>query len=210
MKGIVATLTHEQQAFVRTVHIRGIAAHGTSFAGGVGIHFHDQAACKRRLVGDVAVQFSKRPLRGMPVCPSLLLARFFAMLALSALSDMCQVLQANYAVWVHVHNTPTDQVVAILFQPSLSSADDHQSSLGGTTAFLLQPLSQSCIMVSFGSDLFARIERAIILGCRCHSQVALPYVHTHHAALRFRCQLSCLDLQGDEQAELLAGFVIPE
>src|SRR6266568_7618420 len=143
MEGIVATLTDKEQARLRAIVLTGIPAPGARLAGVVGIHFHRHTACTQRLVGKVAVQFGKGPLGGMSVRSALLLRGFVPVLAPGALTDMGQVFQADDAVWVLIHDGSTDLMVAILFQPSLSSANDDQSSCGGTSAFVLQPLSQS-------------------------------------------------------------------
>src|SRR5436305_14204976 len=104
------------------------------------------------------MQFGKGPLGGMSVRSALLLCGLLPVTAFGALTDMGQVFQADDAVWVAVHNAPTDLMVAILFEPSLSSAQHDESSCGGTSAFLLQPLSQAGVLVSFGSALCAGTE----------------------------------------------------
>src|SRR5258708_6177632 len=141
MQAIMATLTHEEQALLRAIVLTGMPAPGTRLAGVVGIHFHRHTACPHRLVGDVAMQFSKGPLRGVSVRSSLLLRGVLPMLALGALTDVGQVFQADDAVWVLIHNAPTDLVVGSLFQPSLPSTNDDKSSGSRPRAFVLQPLS---------------------------------------------------------------------
>jgi hypothetical protein len=113
-------------------------------------------------------------------------------------------------VWVTVHNAATDLVVASLFQPSLSSRNHDKPSGGRTSAFLLQPLSQPCIVVSFGSDLFTGIKGCTIIKPRCDGQVALSHVNAYHALVGFWRWVCYLKLKGDEQVKLLAWFVIPE
>jgi hypothetical protein len=63
------------------------------------------------------MQLGEGPLGSMVVCPPLLLAGFLAMLALGSVTDVCQVIQSDDAVWVRVHNAMTDTVVAILRSP---------------------------------------------------------------------------------------------
>src|SRR2546426_12507599 len=133
----MATLTHEQQALLGTVKGAGVSAPGARLTTIVSIYLHSHTARKRGFVGDVAVQLSKRPLRGMPVCSSLFLARFVASLTFSAFADVCQVFQADETVWVLVYNASTDLVVAILLQPSLSPTHHHQTAGCGTTSFAL-------------------------------------------------------------------------
>jgi hypothetical protein len=85
---------------IRPIRPTRIATQGTGLAGMVGIHFDRHSACEQRFVSNVAEQFSKGPLRGMLVCPPLLLARLLAMLAFGAFSDICQVLQSDETVGV--------------------------------------------------------------------------------------------------------------
>ncbi len=113
--------------------------------------------------------------------------------AFGAFANVCQVFQADDAVWVRLHNASTDEVIALLFQPSLSSTDDDKASCGGTSAFLLQALSQSRIVVSFGSDLFTGIERGIILWRGSHCQVALPDIYPNHRGVGLWCWICHLD-----------------
>src|SRR6266566_2940259 len=159
MKGILATPTHKSESFVGTVRSAGVAAHRASEAAVVGIHLHGHTARKQSFIGDGAVQFSESPLRSVPIALALFagdwLMPFPVLLALvgtppGAFANVCQVFQADDAVWVRLHNAATDEVIAFLFQPSLSSTDHHQTAGSGTSAFLLQALSQSRIMISCG------------------------------------------------------------
>ena len=43
-----------------------------------------------------------------------------------------------------------------------------------------------------------------------HCQIAHAHIYPDNAAMAFRGRVCCLDFQGDQQVELLAGFVIPE
>src|SRR5438034_9616856 len=119
----------------------------------------------------------------MTVCPSLLLRGFLAMLALGVFTDLGQVFQTDDALWVRVHNAPTDTVVAVLLQPSLSSANDDHASCGGTSAFFLQPFYQSRIVIGFGTDSLARIEMAVLFSIDTHSEVTLSYVEVDHVGV---------------------------
>ena len=179
----MTTLTHEEQALVRPVLGAGKTATRASLAGVVRIDFHGHALCQQGFVGDIAMQLGESPLGSMVVCPLLLLAGFLAMLALGALTDVCQVFQSDDAVWVRLHNAMTDTVVAILLQPSLSSTDDDQSSCRGTSAFLLQPFSQSRIVIGFGTYSLAGIEMTVVLSIGTHSQVPLSNVNTNHVGM---------------------------
>src|SRR5229473_3731438 len=210
MEDIVTTLTHEEQALVRPVLRAGKTATRARLAGVVRIDFHGHARSPQGFVGDIAMQLGEGPLGRMVVCPSLLLAGLLAMRALGALADVCQVFQSDDAVWVRVHNAMTDTVVAILLQPSLSSTDDDQSSCGGTSAFLLQPFSQSRIVIGFGTYSLAGIEMTVVLSIGAHSQVPLSHVNTHHVGMILRGWLISLNLKREEQVELLVRLIIPE
>ncbi len=206
----MATLTPEQQSLVWAVGSRGVAAPGTGFAGVVRIDFDRHTARQGGFVGDVAMQLGKGPLGGMPVGLALLLRGLFAVRAFGARADMGQVLQADDAVWVRVHNPTTDPMVAILFQPSLSSAYHEQASCSGTSAFLLQPFSQSRIVVSCGSDLFAGIKAGVIGGRGSDCQIALPHIDAYYLLMACGAWVCYFKLKGHEQVKLLAGLVIPE
>src|SRR5437899_4233691 len=158
MERIMATLTHKREPFVRTVRKRGIAASGACLAGVVGIYPNGHTARKQGFVGKIAMQLSKGPGRGMPVGFALFLRGLLASFPLGALTDVCQVFQPDDAVGVTVHDAAADGVVDRLFQPSLSPSNHDESSRGRTSAFVLQPLSQTCIVISFDSHLFPRIE----------------------------------------------------
>ena len=179
----MTTLTHEEQALVRPVLGAGKTATRASLAGVVRIDFHGHALCQQGFVGDIAMQLGEGPLGSMLVCPPLLRAGLLAMLVFGALTDVCQVFQSDEAVWVRVHNAMTDLVVAILLQPSLSSTDDDQSSCRGTSAFLLQPLSQSRIVIGCGTCSLAGIEMRVVLRIGTHSQVPLSNVNTNHVGM---------------------------
>src|SRR5262249_15065496 len=126
MQHEMAYPTAEQQALVRAVVLRGIPAARACLAGLVGVHLHRHAACAQRFVGEIAVWFSKGLLRGMSVGLTLLLTRLLSVPASPPLADMRQVLQSDQAVRVGVHDAPTDDMVALLLQPSLSPAHHHQ------------------------------------------------------------------------------------
>src|ERR1700694_5285223 len=146
----------------------------------------------------------------MSVRSSLRASGFLPMLALGALTYVSQVFQADDAVWVLVHNASTDRVVGSLFQPSLPSANDDKSSGSGTGAFVLQPLSQSCIVVRFGPGLFAGIEGCPITKSCCDRQVAASHIDTDNMLVGFGRRLCHIKLKSDEQVELLPGLVIPQ
>ena len=206
----MTTLTHEEQALVRPVLRAGKTATRASLAGVVRIDFHSHALCQQGLVGEIAMQLGEGPLGSMVVCPPLLLAGCLAMRALGALTEVCQVFQSDDAVWVRVHNAMTDLVVAILLQPSLSSTHDDQSSCRGTSAFFLQPVSQSRIVIGFGTCSLAGIELTVVLGIGTHSQVPLSDVNANHVGMIVWSGLCYLQFKREKQVELLVRLIIPE
>src|SRR6266566_109492 len=142
----------------------------------------------------------------MPIGVALLLRGFLPMLALGTLTNVGQVLQTDDTVWVLGNNAMTDLVVSILFQPSLPSTNHHKAAGSGTGAFLLQPLSQSRIVIGFGTYCLARIEGCgIFRSCR-YSQITLSNIHTNDTAMCLRCWRLYFKLKRDEQIELLLGF----
>ena len=210
MECIAATLADKEQTLLWAIVLTAMTAQGACQAGVVRIDFHRHTPHTYRFVGKVAMQFSKSPFGGMPICSSLFPGCFLSMRAPGALTNMGQVFQANDAVWVLVHNAPTDLMISRLFQPSLPSANDHQSPGCRTGAFVLQSLSQSAVVVSFGPDLFTGIEGYPFVQCRSDRQVALSDVHTNNMLMRFRCGIRHFHLKGDEQVEPLAWLIIPE
>jgi hypothetical protein len=100
----MAVLTEEQQALVGPIAITGMSAHRASLARVVGVYLDSHRTVQERFVGNRAVQFSKRPFGVGGIGTPLLLRRFLAMLAPGSLSDVCQVLQSNEAVWMSGHD----------------------------------------------------------------------------------------------------------
>ena len=69
-------------------------------------------------------------------------------------------------------------MIGILLQPSLSSTYCDGSPCSRTSAFLLQMLSQSRIMVGFGDDTLCRNGRNMPLGGRGDCQIAHAYIYS--------------------------------
>ncbi len=107
----------------------------------------------------MAVQFGKGPLGVGCIGFPLLLTGLFAFAPLRSLSNICQILQPDQAVGVLCHDAFGNDMIGVLLQPSLSSTDRHQTAGSGTSAFFLKTLSQSCVMVGFGSDTSCQNEK---------------------------------------------------
>src|SRR6266536_271536 len=210
MQGILTLLTDELQAFLGPISVTGMSAHGASLARVVGVYLDSHRTVQERFVGNHAVQLGKRPFGGGGIGTPLLLRRLLAMLALGSLSDVCQVLQSNEAVWMSGHDVFGDYMIGVLFQPSLSTAYHHQTTGSRASAFLLQTLSQSRVVVGFGNDPLARMERTISPGRSSYRQVTYSDIHTSYTRMCFRCWLCSLYFKGDQQIELFLGFVVPQ
>src|SRR6478672_2923705 len=96
----------------------------------------------------------------LPLLP--LLPRAFAFTS-GVLADMGQGFQTDEGVRVGVHDLPTDAVVALLLQPSLSSAHHDEASGGRASAFVLQALPQSGVVVRLRTGLGARKEGCFVV-----------------------------------------------
>src|SRR5229473_5234128 len=201
MQGIPTLLTDEQQALFGPISVTGMSAHGASLARIVGVYLDSHRTVQERFVGNHAVQFSKRPFGVGGIGTPLLPRRLFAMLAPGSLSDVCQVLQSDEAVWMSGYDAFGDHMIGVLFQPSLSPADHHQTTGSRASAFLLQTLSQSRVVVGFGNDPLARMERTISSGRSSDRQVTYTYIHTSDTRMCFRCGVCSLYFKGDQQIE---------
>src|SRR6266699_1497515 len=178
MEGIMTGLTDKQEALARTIILAGIAAHGASLTGIVGVHFDGHTAIQRGFVGDHGMQFGKGPLAMTGVGFALLAGRFLAMLAFCALADVCQVLQATEGMWVLLHNALTHDMIGVLLQPSLSSANRSQATGRATSAFFLKTLSQTCVVVGLGNHGFARMEGGLSFHGARYRQITHAHIHT--------------------------------
>src|SRR5262249_44440614 len=203
-------LTDEQQTLMRAIGITGMAAHRARLARVVGVYLDRHRPVQEGFIGNHPVQFGKGPFGIGSVRLSLLFARPFAMLAPSALTDVCQVLQSNQRMGISRDDAFGDRVIGILLQPSLSPTQHDGSSCGGASAFLLQTLPQSRIMVGFRNLAFPRMKGMSSSGGSGDCQVAHPYIHPCHTGMRFRSRICYLKFQGYQQVELLAWLVIPE
>ncbi len=206
----MTVLTDEEQAFAGTVGITGMSTHRARLARIVGVYLDGHASVQERLVGNHALQLSKRPFGVSRIGLALLAGRLFATLATGSLSDVGQILHSNQCVGVPGHDAFGDHMIGVLLQPSLSPAGRHQTTGSRTSAFLLQTLSQSRVVVGFGDDSLASMKGTIPLRGRGHSQVAHTHVHTNHARVCCWGWGSDADFQGNQQIETLLRFVVPQ
>ncbi len=206
----MAILAFKPEALLGAVGLTGVAAFGACLARVVGVHLDRHRVGKPGLIGDEAVQFGKRPRRGVPVGFALLCARFLAVFAFGPLAHMGQFFQADETVRMPVHDAPAEDMVAILFQPSLPRGDHDQPPCRRAGAFLLQPFPQSRVVVSFGPHLFSRKEGGTIVQPPYHRQVALPHVNSDDALVCLGRGICHLHFQGNQQVEAFPGLVVPE
>src|SRR5437016_3819677 len=108
------------------------------------------------------------------------------------------------------HNAFGDYMIGVLLQPSLSSTHHDGSSCSRASAFLLQTLPQSRIMVGFGHNAFTRMKGMISSGGRGYGQVAHTKIHPCNSCMSLGSGICYIKSKGDQQIELLAWLVIPE
>ena len=157
----MAFLTDEHQAFLRAIGITGMATHRASFARIVCIYLDCHRTMHESFISNHALQLSKGPFGVGRIGISLLLGRFLATFAFGSISNVCQVFQADQAIWVPRDNALGDHMIGVSFQPSLSSTDHHQTAGSSASAFSLQTFPQSRVMVGLGDNMLSCIERAI-------------------------------------------------
>jgi hypothetical protein len=186
MKGIVTTLTDKEQSMSRTVLLAGKATLGTCLRCVVGVHFHRHGASQSGFVSNHALQLSERPRRGVLISAALLLAGSLAMCARRAFTDVGQVLKPNDAGWVRGDDARSYGVIGLQLQPSLSPAYHLEAAGCGSSAFVLQSLTQSCVVIGFGSHSLARMKRCSGARVRRHGKVTLSHIDTYHVSIRPR------------------------
>src|SRR5437764_1036270 len=127
------------------------------------------------------------------------------MLARGSLSYVCQVLQADKTMRVSGHDAFGDHMIGVLLQPSLSSTDRSQATGSRASAFHLQTLSQSRIMVGFGDYFLPNMERTVSPDGSGDGQIADPYINASYIRMGLRCRVCYLHLKRNQQVELLLG-----
>ena len=206
----MAILTDKEQTLVRTIGFAGMPAQRTSLTRIMSIDFDRHTLMQESFVSNIGVQFGITPL-GLPgIGLALLLRCALTVLASGPLTDVCQVLQADEAMGVLLHNALTHHMVRILLQPSLSPADLDQSPGGRTSAFVLKTLPESRIMVGFGNNGFPRMEGTLSLRGAGDSQVTDTYINPDDLLMGLGSGTLYLYFQRHEEVELLLGLVIPE
>src|SRR6266704_4389210 len=172
MEAVMTMLADKQESFVGAVRSAGMPAHGTCLARIMGVYLDCHRPVQEGFVGNHAMQFSKGPFGVDSIGTPLLLARLLAALAFGPFSNVCQLFQPNQTVRMAGHDALGDDMIGVLLQPSLSSANHDQPPCGRTSAFLLKTLSQSRIMIGFGNNVLPRVEGPISHGGSGHGQVA--------------------------------------
>ena len=206
----MAVLTDKQESFVRPIGITGMSTHRASLACIVCVYLDSHALMQKSLVGNHALQLREGPFGVGRIGFPLLLRGFLAPFALCPFTDICQAFQADETVWVLIYDACRDDMIGVLLQPSLSSANHDKSSCGRASAFLLKTLPQSAVMVCLGNNGFPRMESTIPFRGRGHSQVAYPDIDTNHTGMSLWRWIGYLKFQGYQQIEVLLGFVIPQ
>ncbi len=203
-------LADKREARLRAVGISGVPTHRACFARVVGIDLDGHASSTHRFVGDHAVQFGKGPFGVGGIGLALLAAGLFAASALRSFSDVGQVFQPDQAVGVLLDDAFGNDMIGVGFQPSLSPGDHHQTAGRGASAFLLQALSQSRLMVAFGDNAIAGMKTRLPLRITGHGQVAHAHIYPDDASQRLRNRVGHLHDQRNQQVELLLELVVIE
>ena len=160
MEGVLTVLTHKKQPIVRPIFLAGMATTRAGLRGIMGVNLDRHTSTQQGLVRNHALQFRKAPFGGRRVCAALLFRGLLAAFAPGPFSDVCETLQTDQTGGMGMHNAFRHAVIRVGFQPSLSSTHRHESTDSRASAFFLQTLSQSCVMVRFGHDALATMERA--------------------------------------------------
>ena len=210
MEGILTDLADKQEALVGAVVISGMPAYRAGEATVVGIHLDRHTPDTQGLVSDHAVQFGKGPFGVGGIGLPLLLTRLLASFPPGSFVNVRQVFQPDQAVGVPGHDACGNDMIGVLLQPSLPSADDNESPRCRTGAFLLKTLPQSRVVVGFGDDAPARMETRLSPSIAGDRQVAHAHVHPDDTRLHRRQRVGHLDGKRNQQVELLLGLVIPE
>src|SRR5512142_2811593 len=140
MERIMTALTDKQQALAWAILLAGMRTARARLRGVVGINLDRHTVVEHGFVSDQGMQRSPGPFGMGGIGFALTYRRLFAMVASCPLTNVCQVFQTDETVGVLIDDAPTHDVVAVRFQPSLSSADLYQTFRSGTSAFTLQPL----------------------------------------------------------------------
>jgi hypothetical protein len=166
MQRVITPLTDKEQAFVEPIGVINVPTHWASFAGVVRIYLDRQAPREKRFILDHMVQLSEGPLGVHGVGLALLSGCLLATLAFGALFDTCQMFQADHRTRILLDDPFGDLMIGVLLQPSLSPAQCHKATCCGASAFLLQTLSQSRIVVGSGNYPLTRMEGTVSFsGC---------------------------------------------
>jgi hypothetical protein len=210
MEGVMALLTDKEQALIGTVRLAGMPTHGTRLTRIMGVYLDRHRTLQEGLVGNHALQFGKAPFGVRRIGLALRACRLLAAFAPRALSDVCQIFQADQAVRVLSHDVCRDLVIGVGFQPSLSPTDRHKATGSRASAFLLQTLSQSRVMVGFGNDVFPAMEGTSSFRVAGYGQIAHADIHASNAGVSFGQGISRLDFQGHQQVKGFLGVIVPE
>jgi hypothetical protein len=206
----MTVLTDKRETLVGAVGLGGMPTPGTCLAGIAGIHLDRHRAMHDGFVSEHAVQFGKGPPRVGSIGLALILRGVLPASAPRSLADVSQVFQPDEGMGVSGHDAGRDHMIGVGFQPSLSPAHRHQAAGRGASAFLLQTLSQSRVMVGGGDQALAGMEGRLSLRVAGHGQVADTHIYPDHARLRFGRRICHLRLKRNQQVKLLLGSVIPE
>src|SRR5712691_7998382 len=177
MQGIATMLTDEEQTLVGAISRAGMPTDGAGLTGIVGIHFDCHTLLQEGFIGNHGMQFSKGPLGVGGVGLALLLARTLALAPFGPVSNVSQLFQADERMRIGARNLLTHNMVGVLLQPSLSSANYHQPAGSGASAFFLKALPDACVMIGLGHNGLTGMEGLLAPGRSGHRQIADTHIY---------------------------------
>src|SRR5438105_11662836 len=141
MQRVMTVGAAEHQPLLRSVLRAAMPTAGTGLTGIVSIDLDGHTLLQNGFIGDHAMKLGKAPLGVGRIGLPLLLGRLLALLATSAFPNMSQLFQPDQAMGMTLDDAFGHNMVGVLFQPSLSSADRHQAAGRRASAFFLKTLA---------------------------------------------------------------------
>src|SRR5258708_30863130 len=99
------------------------------------------------------------------------------------------------SAWGPSHDTFRDHMIGVLLQPSLSATNHDGTPCSSASAFLLQTLPQSRIMVGFGNNALPRMERMLSPGGSGDCEIAHAHIYPNHVGMAFGWRIGYFHVQ---------------
>ena len=100
-----------------------------------------------------------------------------ALAPFGALANASQLFQTNEALGIGVQDVLGDGVIRAQLKPSLSLLHGDASPGGRPSAFALEPLLETRVMISFRSHLLSRVKLRVVVWGSHGSEIALSQVN---------------------------------